>query len=111
LDSKAVASVVKTAMKSGKVVLGERASLRTLKSSKLVVVSESLRSDELEMVSGSCKEADVPLVVFKGSAVALGAAAGRSFPVKILSIKSAGDADLGKLLSARAPEGVPGQKA
>jgi len=111
MDSKIVASVVKTAMKSGKVVLGERASLRALKSSKMVIISEALGGDELGAITGSCKDADVPLVVFEGSAVALGAAAGRPFPVKVLSIRSAGDADLGKLLSSGTSEAVPEQKA
>ncbi len=104
LDDKAIASAVKVAMKSGKVVLGERASLRTLKTSKLVIVSSSLRSGEVDEVTKACKEAEVPLAAFEGSAVALGAAAGKSFPVKVLSIKSAGDADIGKLLSAGTPE-------
>ncbi len=109
-DGKAIASLVKVAMKSGKVVLGERASLRTLKSSKLVIVSSSLRSDEVKEVDKACKDAEVPLAVFEGSAIELGAAAGRAFPVKVLSIKSAGDADIGKLLSIGAPE-APEQKA
>jgi large subunit ribosomal protein L30e len=111
MDNKAVAAVIKVAMKSGKVVLGERASLRTLKTSKLVVISNSLRSEELEAVRQACKDAEVPLVVFEDSAVTLGAAAGRSFPVKVLSIKSAGDADVGKLLSSGAPEALAEQKA
>jgi ribosomal protein L30E len=110
LDDKAIASVVRVAMKSGKVVLGERASLRTLKSSKLVVVSSSLRSEEADEVNEACREAEVPIAVFGGSAVDLGAAAGRPFPVKVLSIRSAGDADLGKLLSVASPE-VAEQKA
>ncbi|HVP22942.1 MAG TPA: ribosomal L7Ae/L30e/S12e/Gadd45 family protein [Conexivisphaerales archaeon] len=111
MESKIVGSVVKTAMKTGKVVLGEKASLRALKSSKMVVVSQSLTGEEVESVTSACKEADVPLVVFEGSAVALGALMGRSFPVKVLSVKSAGDADLRKLLGSGTPEAVPEQKA
>ena len=110
MDDKTIASVVKVAVKSGKVVLGERASLRSIKSSKLVVVSSSLGSGEVDSVSKACKEAEVPLVAFEGSAVELGAAAGKSFPVKVLSVKTVGDADLGKLLNAGA-EGAPEQKA
>jgi len=111
LDNKRIASVIKVAMKSGNVVLGERASLKSLKSSKLVVVSESLLSEEREAVEKACKEAEVPLLIFEDSAVALGAAAGRSFPVKVLSVKSAGDADIGKLLRPKVPEGGAEQKA
>ncbi len=102
MDDKTIASVVKVAVKSGKVVLGERASLRSIKSSKLLVVSSSLGRGEIDSVSSACKEAEVPLITFGGSAVELGAAAGKSFPVKVLSVKAAGDADLGKLLKAEA---------
>jgi large subunit ribosomal protein L30e len=111
VDDKAIASVVKAAMKSGKVVFGERASVRAIKSSKLVVVSASLQGEEADEVAKSCKEADVPLVVFEGSAVDLGAAVARPFPVKVLSIKTAGDADIGKLLSRETPGAGPEQKA
>jgi large subunit ribosomal protein L30e len=111
VDSKTVASVIKVAMKSGKVVLGERATLRSLKSSKLVVVSSSLPEEEAAEVKNACKEAEVPLVAFGDSAINLGAAAGRSFPVKVLSIKSAGDADLGKILKSEEPELPAEQKA
>ena len=111
MDNKSIASAVKVAMKSGKVVFGERTSLRTLKSSKLVVASSSLPLDELQKASEACKEADVPLLLFEGSAVELGAAAGRPFSVKVLSIKSAGDADLSKLLRADKVEAAVKQKA
>ena len=111
MDAKTVASVVKAAMKSGKVVLGQRASLRALKSSKVVVVSSALSEGELAAAEEACKAAEVPLVLFNDSAVSLGVAAGRAFPVKMLSIKSAGDADLSKLLAAGTADAPQEQKA
>jgi ribosomal protein L30E len=111
MDDKAVAAAVKVAMKSGKVVLGERVSLRTLKSSKLVVASSSLTEAELAEVQQACKAAEVPLIVYSDSAMSLGAAAGRAFPVKVLSIKSAGDVDVGKLLAVERAEPPREQKA
>jgi ribosomal protein L30E len=100
LDEKTIELFVKAAMKTGKVVLGQRASLRALKSSKLVIVSSSLPSAELIELEAACKSADVPLVIYRDPAVKLGAAAGKPFPVTALSVKSAGDADLRRLLAA-----------
>jgi ribosomal protein L30E len=86
--------------------------MKTLKSSKLVVASSSLSSAELEQMKAACASVGVPFLLYDGTSVKLGAIAGKPFPVKVISVRTPGEADLGKLLSTTdEAQGSPQQKA
>lgn len=99
MDDKSIELFIKAAMKSGKVVLGRHSSLKAIKGSKVIIASSSLPSSELNGLQDACRSSDVPLVKYQGSSAKLGAAVGKPFPVTVLSVKSAGDADLRKFLA------------
>jgi ribosomal protein L30E len=61
-------------------------------------VSSSLTNNERERLEAICKSAKVPVMHFEDTSVRLGHIAGIGYPAKVVSVKSAGDADLEKLL-------------
>ncbi|PWN30303.1 putative RPL30-60S large subunit ribosomal protein L30.e [Jaminaea rosea] len=83
-------------MKSGKVTLGLKSALKSMRSgkAKLVLISANtppLRKSELEYHAMLSKTS---VHHFQGSNVALGTAAGKLFRVGVLTVLDAGDSDL-----------------
>ena len=91
---------LKVAVRTGKVEMGYRSTLSSLRSAKLVVYSRSLNPERLHELLEAAKANNTPVVEFDGTSIALGNACGRPFPVLALAIKSPGDADLDKFLEA-----------
>ncbi len=91
---------LKIAVRTGKVEMGYRSTLSSLKSAKLVVYSRSLNPERLQELLKAAKSNKATVVEFDGTSIALGNACGRPFPVLALAIKSPGDADLDKFLEA-----------
>ena len=83
-------------MKSGKVALGYKTSLKTLRSnkSKLVLIANNtppLRKSEVEYYAMLSK---CQVIHYNGSNVDLGTACGKYFRVSMLTVIDAGDSDL-----------------
>ena len=83
-------------MKSGKVALGYKTSLKTLRSnkSKLVLIANNtppLRKSEVESYAMLSK---CQVIHYNGSNVDLGTACGKYFRVSMLTVIDAGDSDL-----------------
>ncbi|MEM0116847.1 MAG: ribosomal L7Ae/L30e/S12e/Gadd45 family protein [Conexivisphaerales archaeon] len=109
MDTRLVESFLRSAGKTGKVSYGFRETLKSMKGTKVVVVSQSLQSREREMLIQSCRSFEVPIIQYEGTSIMLGRAAGVSYPVKVLGVRSAGEADLSKLLNM-AEKSVSSQK-
>ncbi len=91
---------LKVAVRTGKVEMGYRSTLSSIKSAKLVIYSRSLEPEKLQRLLEAAKSSETPVVEFDGTSIALGNACGRSFPVLALAVKSAGDADINRFLEA-----------
>ncbi len=87
-----VEKALRKAMKTGKVFLGSKRTIKALKSgeAKLVIVAENCP----EEVRLKIKNFDVPVVEFNGNNMELGAICGKPFSVAALAIADAGESEI-----------------
>lgn len=109
METRLLESFLRSANKTGKVSFGMKETLKSIKGMKLVVASRSLLGEERKMLLDSCKSFNIPFIEFEGSSLMLGKAAGVAYPVKVLGVRSAGEADITKLLNVAEKE-VSSQK-
>ncbi|KAF3058045.1 cytosolic large ribosomal subunit protein L30 [Daldinia loculata] len=95
-DANSINSRLALVMKSGKVTLGYKSTLKSLRSgkAKLVIISGNtppLRKSELEYYSMLSK---APVHHFSGTNIELGTACGKLFRCSTMAIIDAGDSDI-----------------
>ncbi|KAI0164316.1 cytosolic large ribosomal subunit protein L30 [Hypoxylon sp. FL1284] len=95
-DANSINSRLALVMKSGKVTLGYKSTLKSLRSgkAKLVIISGNtppLRKSELEYYSMLSK---APVHHFSGSNIELGTACGKLFRCSTMAVLDAGDSDI-----------------
>jgi large subunit ribosomal protein L30e len=83
---------LKVAAKTGKYIVGRREVLSGVKGSRLLVWSAS--ANVPQKILDECKALSVPAIRFNGNPVELGHACGIPFRVSVITLKTAGDADL-----------------
>lgn len=99
--SKAIATTIKT----GKISLGIGNSVTSAKigRAKLVILASNCprhAKDDIEHYSGLSA---IPVVIYSGTSLDLGAACRKPFPVSALAIRDPGDSDILKLAKTRNP--------
>ncbi|MCA1813782.1 MAG: 50S ribosomal protein L30e [Halobacteriales archaeon] len=87
---------LRTAVQTGKVVLGTKETLKAIDTgkAKLIVVSNNAPGEWGERITQRAKERNVPLYRFEGSNGDLGPACGKPFNVAALSVLEAGESDI-----------------
>lgn len=95
-DANSINSKLALVIKSGRVVLGYKSTLKSLRSSKakLILVAGNtppLRKSEIEYFAMLSK---TPVHHFGGNNIELGTAAGKLFRVGVMAIIDAGDSDI-----------------
>ncbi|KAI0893553.1 cytosolic large ribosomal subunit protein L30 [Rostrohypoxylon terebratum] len=95
-DANSINSRLALVMKSGKVTLGYKSTLKSLRSgkAKLVIISGNtppLRKSELEYYSMLSK---APVHHFAGTNIELGTACGKLFRCSTMAVLDAGDSDI-----------------
>ncbi len=87
-----VEKALRKAMKTGKVFLGSKRTIKALKNgeAKLVIVAANCP----EEVRLKIQSFDVPIVEFKGTNMELGAVCGKPFSVAALAIADAGESEI-----------------
>merc|ERR1712137_791458 len=100
-------------MKSGKVTMGTKSTMKTLRSgkAKLVLISGNcppLRKSELEYYAMLAK---TPVHHFNGNNTELGTACGKYFRVCVLSITDPGDSDIIRSMPAGEKRKIQGREA
>ncbi|MGQ9719094.1 MAG: ribosomal L7Ae/L30e/S12e/Gadd45 family protein [Nitrososphaerales archaeon] len=98
ISKKDLEKVLRTVVKTGKVVIGSKEALRSVKGSKIVIYSSSLSEEKISKVVKECKSLEVPLMKFEGTSVDLGRICGRLYPISVMAIKSPGEGDLSLLI-------------
>ncbi|MHA1743115.1 MAG: 50S ribosomal protein L30e [Candidatus Heimdallarchaeota archaeon] len=80
---------IQTALKTGKVIIGYRESIKFIKTNtpKLIVVAENSPAGMRKEIEHNAKVAGVKVEVFNGSSKELGVICGKPFPVTTLVIK------------------------
>jgi len=95
---KLLEKALKDAMKEKKRSLGTKQVLNSIKSSKLIVVSQSVPKNTAKTIQEEAKKQKVSTVQFEGTSVALGRLCGLQFRVSTISLTSVSDANIKSIL-------------
>ena len=96
--SKILEKALKDALKEGKLTMGAKQVLSSVKNSKLIVLSQSVEKEVFEKIETDAKKEKIPFVNFQGTSVALGRLCGLPFRISTLSFTSITDANIKSIL-------------
>lgn len=96
--NKAVATTVRT----GKVLFGANNAVKNAKMGKarLIIVASNCPQKTRGDIEYYSRLSDVPIVIYNGTSIDLGAVCGKPFMVSALTIREPGDSDILKLTEA-----------
>lgn len=89
---------LKDARKEDRLTMGSKQVLNSIKNSKLIVLSKSVKKEMLEKIESDAKKEKIPLVNFQGTSVALGRLCGLQFRISTISFTSIDDANIKSIL-------------
>ncbi len=101
VEERLLEEFLKTALKTGRCILGTRTVLSSIKGSKIVLYSSSMDDDSRQALLEACTSNSVPSVLFAGNSEKLGRLCGKPFKVSAVGVKSPGDANLDTVLSTQ----------
>jgi len=96
--SKILEKSLKDARKEDKLTIGSKQVLNSIKNSKLIVLSQSVKKEIIEQIESSAKKEKIPLVNFQGTSVALGRLCGLHFRISTITFTSIDDANVKSIL-------------
>lgn len=93
--NKAIATTVKT----GKVLFGANKTVESVKlgRARLVLLAANCPRNTMEDIKYFSRFSNIPVVIYKGNSIDLGAACGKPFMVSALTVREPGDSDILKL--------------
>jgi len=92
--SKILEKSLRDARKEDKLTMGSKQVLNSIKNSKLIVLSQSIKKEMVEQIESDAKKEKIPLVNFQGTSVALGRLCGLQFRISTISFTSIDDASI-----------------
>ncbi len=97
-----VDKAITTTAKTGKIQFGANSALRSAKTkkSKLIIVASNCPKIIREDIEYYCQLSKIPVSIYKGSSVDLGAICGKPFEVSVLTIREPGDSDILRVTEA-----------
>jgi len=96
--SKILEKSLRDARKEDKLTMGTKQVLSSIKNSKLIVLSQSIKKEMVEQIESDAKKEKIPLVNFQGTSVALGRLCGLQFRISTISFTSIDDASIKSIL-------------
>ncbi len=96
--SKILEKSLRDARKENKLTMGTKQVLNSMKNSKLIVLSQSIKKGMIEQIEADAKKDNVPLVNFQGTSVALGRLCGLQFRISTISFTSIADASIKSII-------------
>ena len=96
--SKILEKILKDALKEDKITMGTKQVLSSMKNSKLIVLSQSVKKEMFAKIELDAKKEKIPLVNFQGTSVALGRLCGLQFRISTISFTSLSDANIKSIL-------------
>lgn len=96
--SKILEKSLRDARKDDKLTMGTKQVLSSMKNSKLIVLSQSIKKEMIEQIESDAKKEKIPLVNFQGTSVALGRLCGLQFRISTISFTSIDDASIKSIL-------------
>ena len=96
--SKILEKSLRDARKEDKLIMGTKQVLNSVKNSKLIILSQSIKKEMFEKIESDAKKEKIPLVNFQGTSVALGRLCGLQFRISTISFTSITDANIKSIL-------------
>ncbi|HEY4680166.1 MAG: ribosomal L7Ae/L30e/S12e/Gadd45 family protein [Thermoproteota archaeon] len=96
--SKILEKILKDALKEDKITMGTKQVLNSMKNSKLIVLSQSVKKEMFAKIESDAKKEKIPLINFQGTSVALGRLCGLQFRISTISFTSLSDANIKSIL-------------
>ena len=96
--SKILEKSLRDARKEDQLTMGAKQVLNSIKNSKLIVLSQSIKKEMVEQIESDAKKEKIPLVNFQGTSVALGRLCGLQFRISTISFTSIDDASIKSIL-------------
>ncbi len=96
--SKILEKSLRDARKEDKLTMGTKQVLNSVKNSKLIILSQSIKKEMLEKIESDANIEKIPLVNFQGTSVALGRLCGLQFRISTISFTSIDDASIKSIL-------------
>ena len=96
--SKILEKSLRDARKEDKLTMGSKQVLSSVKNSKLIILSQSIKKEMFEKIESDAKKEKIPLVNFQGTSVALGRLCGLQFRISTISFTSIDDASIKSIL-------------
>jgi large subunit ribosomal protein L30e len=96
--SKILEKSLRDARKEDKLTMGAKQVLNSIKNSKLIVLSQSIKKEMIEKIESDAKKEKIPLVNFQGTSVALGRLCGLQFRISTISFTAIDDASIKSIL-------------
>jgi len=94
---------IRMAVKTGKVGFGAKEALSSTISAraKLIILAKNCRESDRDDLVYSAEQSEVPIFVFPGSSLDLGAVCERPYPVSAMVVREAGDSEVLKLVAEK----------
>jgi large subunit ribosomal protein L30e len=94
-----VEKAIATTVKTGKVLFGTNKAVESVKMgrAKLIVLASNCPQNVVHDIKYYSRFSNVPVVIYKGTSIDLGAACGKPFVVSALTVREPGDSDILKL--------------
>jgi large subunit ribosomal protein L30e len=95
---KILEKTLKDALKEDTITMGAKQVLNSVKNSKLIIMSKSVKKETFAKIEKDAKKEKVPLANFQGTSVALGKLCGLQFRISTISFTSLSDANIKSIL-------------
>ena len=96
--AKLLEKTLKDAIKEDNHVIGTKQVISSIKSSKLVIISQSIPSSTIQQIEDDTKNENIPLLHFEGTSIMLGRLCGLQFRVSTISLKSLSNTNIQAIL-------------
>jgi len=97
-----VNKAIVTTVKTGRVLFGVNNAVRNAKTgkAKLIIVASNCPQKTRDGIEYYCKLSNIPVIIYNGTSIDLGAVCGKPFTVSALTVREPGDSDILKLTEA-----------
>jgi len=97
-----VNKAITTTVRTGKVLFGANNAVKNARigKAKLIIVAANCPQKIRGDIQYYCRLSDVPIAIYNGTSIDLGAICGKPFMVSALTIREPGDSDILKLAEA-----------
>jgi large subunit ribosomal protein L30e len=94
---------IRMAVKTGKVGFGSKDAIVSTASArvKMIILAKNIREAERDEIRHNAEQSEIPIYVFPGSSLDLGAVCEKPFPVSAIVVREAGDSDVLKLVAEK----------